>query len=263
MSAFRIEGLLVLTGILVAGPSFAALKMKMVRGHPVVDGVYVNGHGPYRFLIDTGTTLNHLDPAVAQKVGLKTTLRTELNTSTGVTIASGASGVSVSIGSVRAEDQSFLFAGLDAVHQRFPDVQGVLGQSFLSQFDYQFDLRGKQIEFGKQEPEPTKTRVPFQTVIGRPVIATSLGSLVLDSGASWLTLFGVASKTVTREVVTMTGTLQVGMVSRRLAIAGHTFWRGSAVAIPEAAEPGATGLLPINLFKAVYVCNSGRYLVFD
>lgn len=40
--------------IIAAGPLFGAVKMQVRDGHPIVDGVYVNGNGPYRFLVDTG-----------------------------------------------------------------------------------------------------------------------------------------------------------------------------------------------------------------
>jgi hypothetical protein len=249
--------------MLLAVTAWGGVRIHLMQGHPVVDGLYVNGHGPYRFLVDTGTTLNHLDPALAKSIGLRPTFRTELITSTGVAMAVGANGVSITLDSLQADAETFLFAGLDAIHQSHPDIQGILGQDFLSRFDYLLDLRGKRLEFGKQEPEATKTRVPFRTVTGRPLVPTSLGSLVLDSGATSLTLFGVEAAKITREMFTLTGSVKVGMVASRLMIDGRTFWHGKAVAIPNPAEHEATGLLPVSLFKTVYVCNSERYVIFD
>jgi hypothetical protein len=251
------------TTLLIAGTAGAGIRIHIVQGHPVVDGFYVNGHGPYRFLIDTGTTLNHLEPALAESIGLRPTFRTELTTSTGVSMAVGASGVRIAIDAFQADGETFLFAGLDAIHHAHPDVQGILGQDFLSRFDYLLDVRGKRLDFGKQELEATKTRVPFRTVTGRPLIPTSLGTLVLDSGATWLTLFGVEATNITRELITLTGSLKVGTVASTLSIDGRTFWHGRAVAIPHPAENEATGLLPVSLFKTVYVCNSERYVIFD
>jgi hypothetical protein len=46
-------------------------------------------------------------------------------------------------------------------------------------------------------------------------------------------------------------------------IGGRTFWHGDAVAIPRPADTGAAGLMPVSLFKAVYVCNSEGYLLLD
>ena len=38
---------------------------------------------------------------------------------------------------------------------------------------------------------------------------------------------------------------------------------GDAVAIPDRSEPGVAGLMPLSLFRTVYVCNSERYIVFE
>ena len=45
-----------------AQPVQPTLKLQVIAGRPVVDGVYLNGQGPYRFLLDTGTQVNMLKP---------------------------------------------------------------------------------------------------------------------------------------------------------------------------------------------------------
>ncbi len=50
-----------------------AVKLQILEGRPLVVGVYVNGHGPYRFLLDTGANVNLLDTSVARKIAMKTT----------------------------------------------------------------------------------------------------------------------------------------------------------------------------------------------
>ena len=61
----------------------------------------------------------------------------------------------------------------------------------------------------------------------------------------------------------MTGSLKVGTVSRELVIEGRTIWRGEAVAVPRSPESSVVGLLPVSLFKSVYVCNSEGYVVLE
>lgn len=167
---------------------------------------------------------------------------------------------------VKADGQKFLYSGLDAIHNFSPDIQGVLGQWFLSQFDYTLDLRGKRLEFGTQ-PDPNGTRVPLRMINGRLALSTSLGNLILDSGASRLVLFGVKPDIGlggNREWRTVAGSQEVGMVSiKPLIIEGRTIWHGDAVAIPNRSEPGVDGLMPLSLFKAIYVCNSEGYVVFE
>jgi hypothetical protein len=260
---FNMPAWVALTAMIAAGPAGAAIRMKILGGRPVVSGVYLNRHGPYQFLLDTGTTLNHLDPWVARSIGLKPTFRTPLLSATGTTSVNGADGIEVTLDTVRADGQTFLLGGLDAIQRSLPDVQGVLGQAFLSRFDYLLDLHGQRIEFGTREHVAGEMRTSFESIASRPVVSTSLGSLVLDSGTITVTLFGVRAPIITHDMFTLTGTTKVGTVSGKLVIGGRTFWHGEAVAIPRPAETGAAGLMPVSLFKAVYVCNSEGYLLLD
>jgi hypothetical protein len=39
--------------------------MRVEDGRPVVNGVFVNGRGPYRFLVDTGSNVNLIETDLA------------------------------------------------------------------------------------------------------------------------------------------------------------------------------------------------------
>ena len=234
----------------------------MVReGRPLVDGVFVNGHGPYRFLIDTGTNMNLIESRLALKIGMKSTFRGDVESATGKTSLKGSDDNVVELGPVRADRQRFQFTSLDMIHEVWPDVRGVLGQAFLRGFDYMIDLRNRRLEFGTQAL--SGTRSPARTYDGRPAVSTSLGDLVLDSGAARLVLFGIVPDMLElKDMVTVAGTRAVGMVTSKLSIAGRSVWRGDAVAIPEDAEPGIAGLMPLSLFDATYISNSEGYVIF-
>jgi hypothetical protein len=259
---FRI---LTCTLIITAGCLPGAVKLQVRDGRPIVDGVYVNGHGPYRFLVDTGSNINLIETGIAKKIGMNATFQVDLTSAAGKVPTSGSDGNEVVLDSVKADEQKFLFTGLDAMHKSSPDVQGVLGQWFLVRFDYTLDLRGKRLEFGKQEP--SGTRGAFRMVNARPVVHTSLGDLALDSGAARLTLFGVRPDSGTdlkSELRTVAGSQKIGLVSGKpLVIEGRKIWDGDAVAIPSRPEQGVDGLLPLSLFKSIYVCNSEGYVVFE
>jgi hypothetical protein len=236
--------------------------MRVVEGRPVVDGVYVNGHGPYRFLVDTGTTMNVLEPALAKEAGLKATFRTELASSLGVMVVGGGEGVTLTLAGVRADNQKFLISKMELVGRLSSNIQGILGQCFLSRFDYSLDMRRKQLVFGKQERDGLRTAL--QGLYERMVVATSLGNMVLDSGAAQLVLFGLEAVNNGQTLMhTLSGFSQVGMIPRQLSIEGRRVWAGQAVAIPRQEEPGVAGLLPARLFRTVYVCNSEHYLIFE
>jgi len=251
--------------IIAAGCLFGGAKLQVRDGRPVVDGVYVNGHGPYRFLVDTGSNVNLIEAGIAKKIGMNATFQVDLASAAGKVAVSGSDGNEVVLESARADEQKFLFSGLDAIHNSSPDVQGVLGEWFLSRFDYTLDLRGKRLEFGKQGQ--SGTRVAYKVINARPVVSTSLGDLALDSAAARLTLFGVRSDVggdFKSELRTVAGTEKIGLVSgKTLIIDGRKIWDGEALALPNRPEPGVDGLLPLGLFKTVYVCNSGGYVIFD
>jgi hypothetical protein len=246
----------------VALPLSAAIRLQVRDGRPLVDGVYVDGHGPYRFLIDTGTNVNLIETRLAASIGIEPAFRVDLMSSVGKTALGGSDGHQVELGPVRADEQRFLLSPLDTVHSLGSDIRGVLSQAFLSRFDYMLDLRGRQLEFGRQERNGNRSR--FTVLDGRAAVATSLGDMVLDSGVTRLVRFGVDPEGGDRhDLRTVTGSQIVGMVSSRLTIEGRNVWRGDAVAIPAQTEPGVAGLMPLSLFRTVYVCNSEGYVVFE
>jgi hypothetical protein len=254
--------ILICSLIITAVPLFGYVKMQVREGRPIVDGVYVNGHGPYRFLVDTGANVNLIENGLARTIGMHATFQVDLASAAGKTLMLGSDGNEVNFDSVKANGQKFLFSGLEAIHRCLPDVQGVLGQWFLAGFDYVLDLRGKRLDFGKQSH--SGMRAPFRMLNGRTVVATSLGDLVLDSGSARLILFGVDADNVDKGYLrTVAGSQMVGMRSSTLAIENRTMWRGDAVAIRNQAEPGVAGLMPVSVFKAIYVCNSEGYVVFE
>ena len=186
---------------------FGGVKLQVREGRPVVDGVYVNGHGPYRFLVDTGSNINLIETGLAKKIGMKATFQTELTSAAGKVPLPGSDGNQVVLDSAQSDGPKFLISGLDGIHNSSPDIQGVLGEWFLSRFDYTLDLGGKRLVFGKQDRPGT--RIAFQVTNARPVVFTNLGDLVLDSAAVRLTLFGFEHSSVasfTSELRTVAGT---------------------------------------------------------
>src|SRR5262245_27021407 len=243
-----------------AGAAEPGVRPGWYEGRPVVDVVFVNQHGRYRFLLDTGTSLNHFDPKKARGIGVLPTFRTEVQTATGKVAMLGADGLCVTVEGIRSDAQMFLLGGTDALHQLSPDIDGILGQSFLSEFDYLIDVEARRLVFGVAEP--AGTRMPLRSAAGRPAIDTNLGRMVLDSGSHRPVLFNVVTTSDTQEFVTMSGTVTVGTVAREIKIDGRTFWRGFAIGLPS-SEAGLAGLLPLSIFKRVYISNSQGFVVVD
>ena len=192
---------------------------------------------------------------------MNATFEIDLASAAGKMPTPGSDGNEVELGPVKANEQRFLFSRMAAMHS-LPDVHGVLGEWFLGGFDYLVDLRGKRIEFGKQNT--SGRRSPLRLMNGRTAVSTSLGDLVLDSGADRLILFGVDPDRARQHYMrTVAGSQIAGVVFSRLVIEGRNIWRGDALAIPRGAEPGVAGLMPLSLFRTVYVCNSEGYVVLE
>jgi hypothetical protein len=257
--------ILVCSLIISTGTLFADVRLQVRDGRPIVNSVYVDGHGPYRFLIDTGSNVNLIETGIAKKIGMIATFQVELATASGTVMAPGSDGNEITLESATAGEQKFLFSGLDAVHNSSPDVQGVIGEWFLCRFDYTLDLEGKRLEFGRRET--SGPRSAFKVVNARPLVPTSLGDLALDSAADRLTLFGVgpdSSSSSKSTLRTLAGSHQIGLVSgKTLVIEGRKIYGGDAVAIPGRPEAGVDGLLPLGLFKTIYVSNSEGFVVFE
>ncbi|HYL78935.1 MAG TPA: retropepsin-like aspartic protease [Bryobacteraceae bacterium] len=248
--------------IIAAAPLLGAVKLQVLQGRPVVKGVFVNGHGPYRFLLDTGAQSNQIEAGLARSIGLLPTFQVEMVTAAGVARVSGGKGLDVSLDSVTANQQEFLYTDMQAVRQLSTDIQGVLGQAFLSRFDYLLDLRAKRLEFGPSDRQGT--RVELRMLDGRPSVFSNLGWLVLDSGADRIILFDAASAKSAYTMRTATGFLSTGTIQTKpLVIEGRSIPHREAVAAPRQSGASEDGLLPASLFHAVYVNNSHGYVILD
>src|SRR5580700_7673760 len=112
----------VLIGLLsiAACPLFGGLTLQIREGRPMVDGVYVNGYGPYRFLLDTGTNVNLIETGLARTIGMNADFQVDLTSALGKTQMPGSDGNEVELGEVRASGQKFLVSGLEAIHHLLP-----------------------------------------------------------------------------------------------------------------------------------------------
>jgi hypothetical protein len=237
------------------------IGLHVIDGRPVVDGVMVNGHGPYRFLLDTGANVDLIETDLAKAIGLDANYRNNLSSAAGSAAVVGSAGNEIELDSITADRQLFIFSDLEGPHHLSRQIRGLLGQAFLSRFDYMIDLGNKRIIFAKRDF--SGVRVQFKMINARPTVETNLGRLVLDSGINSVVLFGVDPTTVTQTVRTLSGSVLAGTVSTKLTIGDTTFWRGDATAVPRQPTESGDGLIPISFFKFVYVCNSESYMVLN
>ncbi len=245
-----------------ATPSFPPSALKLMAGVPVVNDVYLNGQGPFCFVLDTGSQTNLIDTRLARKLELPLGDPLVLINPAGQTTLRAAKVKQLAVGGVQARDQEFLLTDFDGRSILPPDARGILGQEFLAHFDYLMDLQHRR--FALSDPPRTGRRIGFSLIFGRMALQTNLGSLVLDSGASVLSLFRLSSGPSTAQLISASGQhVAVSVQAAPSLILGDSVYhldRAQYLVVSDAQE---AGLLPVNAFHAVYVSNSEHYVLIN
>jgi predicted aspartyl protease len=117
-------------------------------GAALIIPVYVNGEGPFDFVLDTGATLTCIDRALIERLGLPEQRR--------AAVGAGVEGVSrvalVSVDSLRvgaAQGHGLTACELDMEHIQALriHVDGLLGLNFLREFRLTLDFPGEVARF--------------------------------------------------------------------------------------------------------------------
>ena len=255
--------------LLAGNPVWAAkpLKLRLLGGVPVVDGVYLDGHGPYRFVLDTGAQRSRISASLADALGWKTAFRTKAVTQTHTVMRDGYRASHVQLGEIETTDEEFVAASFADIQELDPKIQGFLGQSFLSKLDYLIDFRHKKLKFGSATFR-AGVKTAFDLSHGCMVTPTSHGQLTLDSGATTVVLYD-PGEVVWKGSLSLFTTEGQAVVRRgelpSLRVAGQEFRKVDTAASGRGKYDAtdSDGLLPASLFSSLYVSNSGGYVVFN
>jgi hypothetical protein len=274
--------------VLVVSSSNAKTRVRFrsVSGTLVTVPVYVNDHGPFDFLVDTGTNTTLIDADLAAELELKPVGRELLATLTGSEIVSRYSFDSITLGSESVRGLAVLAQEMKEVHAVDRRIRGVLGLDFLRGFAFFLDYGHQQIELydPSEAPDlPAGTRVSIQLVRARILISTateaSMGGswhLALDSGISKVAVFENRIKysqdssgdtPPTIRVFTNLSGLSTRIVTvRDLAIANLHLRDVAVLILP--TNPGIQrgiedGLLPMAIFRYILVNAKQGYVIFE
>jgi predicted aspartyl protease len=276
-------GLVALSLIGRPAPADTSVAFKTVAGGLVVVPVLVDGRGPFDFVLDTGTNSTVVDTELARLLGLRPTGRVSMSIPGGARTVPRARLQSLTLGAMAVHDLEALCADLGALRRVAGSVRGIVGQPFLSRFNYLLSYEDRRLEIRDGAEAPLRgVRLPFDTDEGRIVVAAPAPTasrerrLVLDSGASHLVLFdrpaerpgvdvteGAEGAFATMSHAAMR--VRTGRI-RHLAVGGQTFHDLPLVLMPEtaSAEPRVEdGLLPTRLFRAVYFDNRERFVLLN
>ena len=117
--------------------NIAGLRPRIVAGALLVIPVKINESGPFDFMVDTGSQLNVIDPALAAQLNLKSRETVGLIAMTAYSQASV--GVLDSLGSRLVLHPFVVIQDLGPIQAADPRIRGVLGENFLAHFDVLID----------------------------------------------------------------------------------------------------------------------------
>jgi predicted aspartyl protease len=259
-------------------PASDRLHFKVIAGSVIVVPVLVNGRGPYDFVLDTGAESTLIDTDLAGELGVTPVDRMRLDSSNGSTVLARAFADKISVGAMRVLNSEVLIGSLDAVHTIDPHIRGMVGQSFLRHFDYILDNVHSTLELVIDPGQPTAIqgiRLGLRRTHALPIVTATLNDslhahLLLDSGASNLTLYRDAGKVVWRYSGTLSkAELRSSLRANQVAIgripymevAGYPFRNIEAALLNTNSNGEVDGMLPTNLFSKVYFNNSEAYII--
>jgi hypothetical protein len=275
--------------------NIAGLRPRMVAGALLVIPVKINQSGPFDFMVDTGSQLNVIDPALAAQLNLKPQGTVGLVATAAWSQAPVGVLDSLQAGSQVVLKPLVVVQDLGPIQVADPRIRGVLGENFLAHFDVLIDyargllcldeaklmekyLRGERIALvTSRHPE---TEVPFSERLVVSVNLSDTGTrpilLQVDSGSDGPILYA-GNRELERPLLKR-AKLQGPEVSdarRAFAVLPPQDMRlGSRIVrkVPFVTPAGGSqnvpdreedGILATVLFQRVYVSHSDHFVIFD
>jgi predicted aspartyl protease len=245
----------------------------------IVIPVSINGAGPFRFRLDTGSTRTVVSEELTLRLGLARVDTSVVFTPTGRVERPVARVTRFEFGGQRTtlldavvQPRGRLFGGTSGV------IDGLIGQDVLAARVYTIDYARRQLEFGTA-PHPATGRLPLQIGDGTVLVtlpqSTSAGTrrFIPDSGAGDVVLFArreTAPWAVTPLETTLVRTASGQRVARRVRVdaleVGSVSLQNHAAVLVNGDDVDARlgdGLLPLHLFARVTFNGPERYLIVE
>jgi predicted aspartyl protease len=277
---------IVLMGVTLAGvcerlQSQPEIHFRLAGGNLIVASLRSGKEGPFDFVLDTGADTTIVDNSIAGKLGFAALDAIRQSTLTGSQMVERGTITSLSAGPVETDHLLVLVENLAAVRRIDAHIVGIVGQNFLSHFNYLLDYHKRllRIEEGSEIASILQgDRVPIEVWENRMMVTAEAQSrsraairLMLDSGANSLVLLSSASnaldlrgKQTTTETTTMGySAMKTGLVGS-LTVGSETL-RNLVATLPsiDPSERIGDGLLPTALFDKVYVNNRACFVVLN
>lgn len=252
--------------VFLVGPSSGAVLVP----------VDINGHGPFTFVLDTGSSHSTVSHEVAVRLALPAVAKTSVATIAGSETRLVVQVRQLTVGNATGDNLMPSVEPTAQLHAIEAGVDGILGQDFLSTLNYTVDYRRNRIRWSVDQQSGTRARLPliregdrlFVRLPGKhaPVL------MVPDSGSESFIIFErngqtpvvVDYTTEVIEVVAVAGKrIGRGALLRELEVGAITLRNQHAVVVPREGTSAVEGdgLMPLHQFSSVSFNNHEGYLV--
>ncbi len=262
----------------------STVHFRLVNDFAILVPVYINGSGPFDFLLDTGSSCSATDRELAQELHLTVQHGHTVRTLVRQRPTEFAVAQRVTIGPTTAEHGLLQVRELRGLRALDPAIRGVLGQDTLGRADYMIDYRHRTIEFdeyGELLSRLGGARISTGRLADTPSAHGPLTlratvvedgprarDLVLDTGTASTVLFdrteNHASETLGSFVQDDEGERKRTEVRHVRLQLGSREWDVFAQGMrydEDAREIG--GLIPTSLFERIYISNSGAFVILS
>jgi predicted aspartyl protease len=283
-------------------PSPGITSFERGRGD-VVLAVWLNGQGPFRFLLDTGSTNTSVSSRTAEAIRAPVVAKAPMGSVAGSRMTLVVRIDSLAVGPVHVDDVLASVVALSEIPGG-DELDGVIGHDALGSLRYTIDFRARRVMWwsgadtkvrgcecakvrgcegarvrrceGARVRKCERETLELQPSSGRFLIAlpqqNSLLRLVPDTGAGSLLLFAphdtlpVTRLPASATLTTMSGRTEVRLARLRELRVGALTLRDvpAVVAERDRSEPSEVdGLLPLDLFDRVTVDGPGKRLIVE
>jgi predicted aspartyl protease len=242
------------------------------RGGIFVD-VRINAAGPFRFILDTGSARSLVADDLARQVAAPAVAKSEVVTSTGSDLRLVVRLTSVTMASATADDLLAAVAPAAQLARLGHGVRGLLGQDFLSAFNYTLDYRRRRLTWDETLSCDAPGAARMTAAEGRFVmdLHDEHGAplrLVPDSGADMPILFRPGAESAPGSTAPAVMVTSLGNGERMARVAtipalrvGSVTMRHLEAYVIERADSEVDGLLPLHGFSSVSFAAGGACLV--
>jgi hypothetical protein len=255
-----------------------AVPFELGPGGSVAVRVRLNGGGDVPFLLDTGATGTSVFEPLVAALGLRPVARRLVVTSVGRETRTVVRLGRVTVGAADREGLLATVVPTPETALTGAGVQGILGQDFLSSFNYTLDYRRRRLSWDASGTDGV--RLPLRPsegrlLVGLPQPGRDVVWLVPDTGTSGLVVFERPGRPrlpteelpgAAYEVESLSGARRRVDARRvkHLHFGGFTLRDLVAAVVPrpEADAPEGDGLLPLHIFARVtFACRDGYLLL--